>query len=195
MGVPTNPARSAPHEANLPTFRYHPDPVTTGVFEARERPCVCCGQARGWVYVPAPYADVALGDGLCPWCIADGSAATRFGARFTIVEPGTVPSDVPTEVVDHLESRTPGFAGWQQERWLFHCGDAAAYLGAIGWDEIRDDREVLGSLTEQAVAMGFTGELAEAFVGSLDVDGSATGYLFRCLHCGTSLAYADFDDD
>ena len=165
------------------------------MFERRDRPCACCGENRGWIYVPAPYADADLGDRLCPWCIADGSAATRFGAVFTIVEQATVPSGVTDAVVDEVASRTPGFAGWQQERWLFHCDDAAGYLGPVGWDQISEDPEAIKALTDQAESLGFTGESAEAFVGSLDVDGSATGYLFRCLHCGKSLAYADFDDE
>jgi uncharacterized protein CbrC (UPF0167 family) len=40
------------------------------------------------------------------------------------------PDDVPAGVLDELTRRTPGFAGWQQERWLFHCADAAAYVGS-----------------------------------------------------------------
>lgn len=182
----------------LPEFRYHPDPVATGVFEQQDRACACCGKVRGWVYVVVPYAAEDLHDRLCPWCIADGRAAERFGARFTIVEHADVPDDVdPARVdrlVEELTRRTPGFAGWQRERWLYHCGDAAAYLGPVGWDEIADDPDVIAVLVEQAEQLGFEGELAEAFVGSLDVDGSATAYRFRCRHCGTSLAYADLDD-
>lgn len=180
---------------DLPAFRYHPDPVATGVVERQDRACACCGTARGWVYVVVTYGADDLHDRLCPWCIADGSAAERFSLRFTIVEPSEVPDDVDPSVLDELATRTPGFAGWQQERWLFHCGDAAAYLGPVGWDEVEDDPDAVAALIEQAEELGFGGELAEAFVGSLDVDGTATGYRFRCLHCGTSLAYADVDDD
>jgi uncharacterized protein CbrC (UPF0167 family) len=34
-------------------------------------------------------------------------------------------------------------------------------------------------------------EQAQDYVRSLRADGDATGYLFRCLHCGTHLAYTD----
>ena len=98
-------------------------------------------------------------------------------------------------MVAEVAERTPGFAGWQRERWLFHCGDAAAYLGPAGWDELEGDDDAIAALTAQAEAMGFTDDLAEAFVGSLDVDGAATAYRFRCLHCDRSLAYADHDDE
>lgn len=181
--------------AELPSFRYHPDPVATGVIERRDRTCPGCGQVRGWVYVVAPYAEQELRERLCPWCIADGTAAERFSARFTVLTAGDVPDGVSAEVVAEVAERTPGFAGWQQERWLFHCGDAAAYLGPVGWDELDGDDDAIAALVAQAEAMGLTGDLAEAFVGSLDVDGAATAYRFRCLHCDRSLAYADLDDE
>lgn len=179
----------------LPSFPYHPDPVATGVVEARDGRCFGCDRDRGWLYALTPYAERDLRDRLCPWCIADGTASERFGARFTIVEPAAVPPGVPAEVVDAIVGRTPGFAGWQRERWLFHCGDAAEYLGPAGWDEIADDTVLVADLIRQVEDMGLTGDLAEAFVGSLDVDGAATAYRFRCRVCGTSLAYADTDDD
>ncbi|WP_328624113.1 CbrC family protein [Streptomyces sp. NBC_00353] len=36
--------------SQLPFFRYHPEPVTTGAVTASGEVCVCCGQARGWIY-------------------------------------------------------------------------------------------------------------------------------------------------
>ena len=161
---------------DLPRFPYHPDPVATGVVEARDGTCLGCHRERGWLYAFTPYAERDLRDRLCPWCIADGTAAERFGARFTIVEPGDVPDDVPDAVVEEIVTRTPGFAGWQRERWLFHCGDGAEYLGPVGWDEIADDEVLVAALLHQARDLGLDGEMAEAFVGSLDVDGAATAY-------------------
>ncbi|MGK5440406.1 CbrC family protein [Micromonospora sp. URMC 105] len=26
---------------------------------------------------------------------------------------------------------------WQQPSWLYHCGDGAAFLGAVGYDALR----------------------------------------------------------
>lgn len=66
----------------VPTFRYHPDPVASGSVRASPVPCRCCGLARGWLYTGPVYAEEALDEALCPWCIADGTAAARFGASF-----------------------------------------------------------------------------------------------------------------
>lgn len=181
----------------LPTFRYHPDPVGTGAFERHGGTCRSCERPRGWVYVVPPYALENLRDALCPWCVADGSAAARFEATFTDLGPvADLAGDaagVDADVLDEIARRTPGFSAWDQERWLFHCGDAAAFLGAVGWAELADLPEAQAMLREQAARWGFTGDDAQAFVGSLDVDGSSTAYLFRCLHCARHLAYADLD--
>ncbi|QXC61318.1 CbrC family protein [Aquihabitans sp. G128] len=174
----------------LPIFRYHPDPVATGAFEQRPTRCVGCGQDRGWAYAVTPYAEANLRDALCPWCVADGSAAATFGATFTELGED-VPAAIPQSVRDELAHRTPGFSAWQEERWLFHCDDAAAFLGAAGWDDVGHLPDAVAQLHAQAESWGFGREDAEAFVGSLDVDGDSTAYLFRCLHCGTHLAYAD----
>jgi len=178
----------------FPTFRYHPDPIATGAFEQQPGACRRCGEARGWVYVVAPYAETDLRDALCPWCVADGSAAATFHAEFTdlgVDEPGR--DSVSADVLDELAHRTPGFSAWQQERWLFHCSDAAAYLGAVGWDELSEHPDAAQAVREQVAGWGMDADDVEAFVGSLDVDGASTAYLFRCLHCQVHLAYADAD--
>ena len=178
----------------LPSFRYPPDPVSTGAIEQRAVRCRCCGQDRGWVYAVAPYAVEDLRDALCPWCVADGSAAATFDAAFTdLGDEG--PDGLPVQVLEEVTRRTPGFSAWQHERWLFHCDDAAAFLGAVGWDELSAHPEAVAAVLLQVAGSGIAGEDAEAFVGSLDVDGASTAYLFRCLHCGAHLAYADADAD
>lgn len=121
-------------------------------------------------------------EGVCPWCIANGRAAAEFDATFTDVVP--LPDGVPSAVVDEILHRTPGFSGWQQERWLFHCGDGAEFLGRVGHAELQDHPDALAMLTVD----GNPRELIEALVA----DGDATGYLFRCRSCGTHLAYADY---
>ena len=103
----------------LPTFRYHPDPLATGSVVASNATCRCCGQAPGLMYAGPVYANEDLDDELCPWCIADGSAAARFGAEF--VDSAGVGGygdwdRVPPAVVVEVSQRTPSFSGWQQER-------------------------------------------------------------------------------
>jgi uncharacterized protein CbrC (UPF0167 family) len=144
--------------------------------------CECCGRARGFAYTGPVYAVEEI-EVLCPWCIADGSAAEKFDAGFTdAADEATV--DVPPEVVAAIERTTPGFAGIQQEHWLYHCGDGAAFLGPVGAQELHAYPEAVESLRAAN---------PEELIESLDGDGSPRAYLFQCRRCGTHLAYADFD--
>ncbi|MFG1906915.1 CbrC family protein [Kribbella sp. NPDC048928] len=172
----------------LPTFRYHPDPLATGMVKPSEEECLNCGQSRGYLYTGPVYAVEEIVDELCPWCIADGSAADRFDATFT--DTLGEPDGVPQPVVQEVLTRTPGFDGWQQERWLFHCGDGAAFLGRVGYEVLRELPEAVEMLLEENRQF-WSPEQCEYYVRHLDADGEATGYLFRCLQCGTHLAYSD----
>jgi uncharacterized protein len=176
----------------LPSFRYHPDPLGTGVVVESDAGCLACGQARGFIYRGPVYSadPEELSEALCPWCIADGSAAARFDAHFTDVDWG-VPDDVPQAVTETIATRTPGFMGWQGERWLYHCADGAAYLGAAGRRELEAYPGALETLRREVDEYGWSAEEVEEFLDGLDKDGDHTAYLFACRHCGTHLAYAD----
>ena len=166
----------------LPEFRYHPDPVATGsVIESAEA-CERCGQARGYLYKGPIFAEEKI-TSLCPWCIADGSAAEELDVSFTTLYLHELPEGVPIDVVREVSRRTPGFTAWQEADWLFHCSDAAEYLGRVGYEDVADMPEVIQSLTD-----GFLNEESVTFIRA---DGDLTGYLFRCRHCGVKLAYAD----
>jgi uncharacterized protein CbrC (UPF0167 family) len=126
-----------------------------------------------------------------PWCIADGSAAESHDAEFTDVGVG-VPDDVPAEVVETIARRTPGFTAWQQARWLYHCGDGAAFFGLAGWKELQQHPDALDMLRRDADDYGWSPADLDRYLESLDKDGEPTAYLFRCTRCGTHLAYSDF---
>jgi uncharacterized protein CbrC (UPF0167 family) len=175
-----------------PHFRYHPDPVDSGAFEEVTFTCACCSKVRSWRYRLPAYGTSDLRDSLCPWCIADGSAAARFDLVFTDLHDTWDP-EVDLGVREEIERRTPGFSGWQQERWLFHCGDAAAYVGSGGWGDVRDLPGAVADLRAQVADWGFDDEEIDAFVESLDVDASPVAHIFGCLACGRHLAYADLD--
>jgi uncharacterized protein CbrC (UPF0167 family) len=174
---------------DVPTFRYHPDPVATGEVITSDDPCRCCGRQRGFIYTGPVYSEEEVVEELCLWCIADGSAATLFEAEFTDV--ANVPDDVPRPVLTEVLTRTPGFSGWQQERWLFHCADAAAYLGKVGYEELQAVPEALEMVRQENAHFPWTDEEHENYLRTLTPIGEATGYLFQCLHCGTHLAYTD----
>lgn len=112
----------------LPTFRYHPDPIATGAIATSDETCACCGKARGYIYVASVYSIQELNNLLCPWCIADGSAARKFDASFSDSYPLSKAGLAP-EVIEEVHLRTPGYISWQQEDWLFHCGDACEFHG------------------------------------------------------------------
>lgn len=176
----------------LPEFRYHPDPLATGSIVATEVNCVSCEQLRPYVYVGPVYATEDLDDVVCPWCIADGTAARRFDAEFTAVA-WTVPGDVPEAATDEVLHRTPGFTGWQQEQWLHHCGDAAAFLGPAGSTEVANLPDALGALRREGRSHGWPSEQIEEYIAALATgDAQPTAYLFRCLVCEVHLAYSDF---
>jgi uncharacterized protein CbrC (UPF0167 family) len=168
----------------LPTFPYHPDPVATGSVVASDAVCYCCDRARGYLYTGPVYAVEKLRNRLCPWCIADGGAADRFEALFT-----DVLDDVPRDRLFAITQRTPGFTGWQQEHWLVHCGDGAAFLGRVGAAELAAHPDALASLRQELA--GRPEPQAARFLDALSGDGGPTAYLFRCRTCGTHLAYAD----
>jgi uncharacterized protein CbrC (UPF0167 family) len=178
----------------FPAFRYHPDPVETGSVIASAKICGCCARARGYIYSGPVHTEGELDEVLCPWCIADGSAAEKFDAAFT--EPDGVGDYgawdvVSPEIVREVARRTPGFFGWQDERWWTHCSDAAEFLGRAGYQELTERWPgVIGALKVE-VAMD-DDSWSDYFV-ALDADSSPTAYVFRCRRCGQLGGYTDCD--
>jgi uncharacterized protein len=181
----------------LPAFRYHPDPLATGMIVQSGGDCVICKQGRGYLYTGVPYCVEEVDEeSICAWCIADGSAHEQFEAEFVDAASigtglvGTGP--VPTEIVEEVAYRTPGFSGWQQECWFTHCGDAAAFLGAMGAPELRALEP--GAVEAIRASTGLDeGATWDEFFAALDRDGSPRAYVFRCLHCGQFGGYTDAD--
>lgn len=174
----------------LPSFRYHPDPVSTGSVVVDEVDCVCCGERRAFVYAGPVYSVHDVRRVLCPWCIADGRAAEMFDAQFTDVF-WRVPDDVGAEATEEVLRRTPGFSGWQQERWLHHCGDAAEFHGPVGATDLAELPDALVHLRSELASGPWSAADVALYLQALSRDGQPTGYLFRCRHCGTHLAYSD----
>jgi len=176
----------------LPTFRYHPDPLATGSIVSSAAACACCGRHQGYVYIGPVYAAADLDSRLCPWCIADGSAAKEFEATF--VDPAGIGDygawePVPAEVITQVAERTPGFSGWQQERWWTHCKDAAAFLGMAGVDDLNG--RWTGALPAIQADSGQEGPAWEAYLAALHPDQGPTAYVFQCLTCGQLGGYSD----
>jgi len=178
----------------LPAFRYYRNPLSDGTFKVDpDTPCLGCSRIRGYVYTGPVNTEknFILEEHLCPWCIADGTAAKTFGATFNDV--GMIDGDVPPEVMTEIEQRTPGFHTWQDWSWLGCCNDAGVFLGVLGSRELKRDfpdaiSVVMEHLTED---YGLTGKDLKEFFDALTKDDMPTAYLFQCRHCHSYLACVD----
>ncbi len=175
----------------LPVFIYHPDPIGTGSIVASDEVCDCCGRARGYKYQGPTYCEAEV-DAICPWCIADGSAHEQLDAEFVARDGIGDDGDwgrVSDAIADTVAHRTPGFNGWQQERWWMCCDDAAAFLGTAGKAEL----EAFGTAAVDAIRAesGFEGDEWRDYFDVLSKDDGPTAYVFRCLHCGKLGGYSD----
>jgi uncharacterized protein len=177
----------------LPAFRYHPDPLATGsVRPDSDTACLGCNRIRGYIYTGPVYTEknFILDEHLCPWCIADGSAAKQFGATFNDTAEAT---GIPDQVRGEIETRTPGFNAWQQEEWQACCGDVAAFLGPAGTIELQRDFPAAIPVIKTYLRSEYdlSRKDAEEFFAGLSKDGPPTAYIFRCLHCNQYLSYVD----
>lgn len=175
----------------LPDFRYHPDPVASGSVVKSDETCRCCKKARGYIYAGPVYGEEDLDDALCPWCIADGKAAKKFGATF--VDEAAFGDDVPEEIVALISQRTPGFSSWQSEQWPSCCNDATAFQSPLGIAEIRASHPELEMVTLSHIIyeLGISGGAATRLLEALQRDYSPTAFAFRCLACGEPKVYVD----
>ena len=175
----------------LPTFKYHPDPVASGSIVASEAECRRCRQNRGYIYVGPVYSETDLEDGLCPWCIADGSAHQAFGATF--VDGEAFAPELAESAVAEITQRTPGYDAWQSEEWPACCNDATAFQAPAGIAEIRKSYRELESavLSHIVYNMGISGGAATRLLQSLNRDTGPTAYLFRCQACGEYQFHID----
>ena len=175
----------------LPKFRYHPDPIASGSIVSSTDPCRRCGEARGYAYAGPVYAEAELENQLCPWCIADGSAHREFDAQF--VDAETFGEAIPAAVIGEVTTRTPGYNGWQQEQWPTCCGDATAFIGPFGLEELRKrDYQLEGLLLPHIVhTMEISGGAATRLLNSLNLERGPTVYLFRCLKCEAARFHID----
>src|SRR5688572_19854803 len=97
----------------LPEFHYHPDPIATGNVKPSDKTCQGCGQSRGYIYIASVYAIEELNEAICPWCIADGTAAKKFDAMFADSHP-LRQAGVTKQIIEEVTRRTPGYVSWQQ---------------------------------------------------------------------------------
>ena len=70
----------------LPTFKYNPNAERLGILKKEKTTCPVCGQDRNYVY-QGPFYCIDEVEGICPWCIKDGSAAKKYDGEFQDAAP------------------------------------------------------------------------------------------------------------
>ncbi len=173
----------------FPEFRYHPNPVMTGAIVKTDEECECCEKYRGYRAASAIYSirDVET---ICPWCIADGSAAAKFDGEFSDSHP-LLEDGVDKGIVKEVCERTPSFISWQQERWLSHCSDACIFLGGA---KASDLNALAGEdLNEFLNAEYIIADDWPSILQAYSNGGGVAVYKFQCRGCGTFRYYSDRD--
>jgi uncharacterized protein CbrC (UPF0167 family) len=172
---------------DLPQFKYHPEPIKTGAIEKTEEECECCEKSRGYKAVSSIYA-VDEVETICPWCIADGSAAAKFDGQFSDSH-SLLSEGINDSIVKEVCERTPSFISWQQERWLAHCNDACEFHGDA---EISDLEANSGEdLNEFLAGEYIKKELWSEILQTYGRGGGLAVYKFRCRGCGKNRFYTD----
>jgi uncharacterized protein len=173
----------------LPRFRYHPDPVSTGYVEPSGRCCSICDTQRGFVYTGPSYGTHDQEAVFCPWCIASGDAAKRLDLIFTDPHP-LKSSGVKDAIIDEITLRTPGFTTWQDPVWMCHCGDACEFHGDLTAAEAQtpDATALAAMLAETRAPSGWW----EDFITAYQPGGNPAIYKFVCRHCSLVLYEMDF---
>lgn len=141
------------------------------------------------IYTASVYAEESLEDSICPWCIADGSAAQKFEATFSDDIP-LIEAGLPDDVIEEVTTRTPGFNSWQQETWQSCCEDACEFHGDAPRAELL---ELQGdALAETLAACEWDESIWTPFVQGYQPGGNPAVYKFVCRHCGKVKYVVDF---
>ncbi len=114
----------------LPSFPYHRDPIASGSVRESDTACECCGKARGFLYKGVTYS-LHKFESLCPWCIADGSAAEKYDASFfdaDFCDGNLEPVEMPPEWHRKVFGQTIGFSTFNPIGWWVHCDEPAEYV-------------------------------------------------------------------
>jgi uncharacterized protein CbrC (UPF0167 family) len=171
---------------DLPTFKYHPNPLGTGsVVECNDR-CECCRKIRGDIYTGAIYISDYLEDkNICPWCIANGKAAKKFHAEFTYTF-ALQKAGIDPAIILEIATKTPGYQSFQAEVWLSHCNDACAFLGIASKEDvlyIAAPADATHTPVELVGGEDIDDETMLEIAQKYTVDGGVGIYKFGCLHC------------
>ena len=172
----------------LPYFKYHPDPISTGSIKKSNRTCESCEEQRGFIYTGSFYSKHSLND-ICPWCIASGFAADKYDGSFISqidlvqvidtrepkrgmskfflslfsVNGSNSDKSLRANWREELFYRTPGFSSYQEEIWLSCCDTPCEFRGLATVDDFRkiSEEEKLRLFQNSSVCAEYLEELQE----------------------------------
>lgn len=179
---------TGPRTGSLPKFTYFPDPIKVGAITKDPGVCDCCGRHSDWNCPKGIYSRHTV-DRLCPWCVADGSAAKKFKGSFQDLHD--VPQSVPKSVKYEVNSCTPGFETWQGNTWLFSEKDAMIFVGEVNGKELlaKNNRAQI----QACMSMDHSPFENEGELSDIVPAGSPAVYMFQDRKSGEYHAYWDCD--
>lgn len=174
----------------LPIFKYFPNPIKLGSISKSNITCECCKTNRGYIYSASMYTSFNV-ENICPWCIADGTAAEKFSGTFN-----NFGCDIDSDIISHntteeVMKRTPGFSTYQEENWQTHCDDACELLGLA---TAKDFKNISNSEKDRIVNNSYLDDSEFKYLQELDSNIELDEFFkFRCLHCGELRFMLDLD--
>ncbi len=166
---------------DLPSFRFHPDPLRTGAIVKQAGHCSCCDQPVDYLYVGPAASIYDLEEKLCPWCIASGAAAEKFDVEFSERQP-LIEAGVDPEVIEEIVGRTPGYICWQHPTWEVHQGKPCQFIGDTTGKALRQmSKDELAAFMESA---RLDREGFEELLGIYRPNSNPGVYHFRCSETG-----------
>jgi hypothetical protein len=100
-------------------------------------------------------------------------------------------AELPSEIIEEVTRRTPGYVSWQEGSWIACCNDACEFHGDAPDAEMRAlDGEGLAALCAES---GFTVEDLQEIIPHYEPDGSPAFYRFVCRHCSRVKYNGDCD--
>jgi uncharacterized protein len=149
-------------------------------FEASQAPCLCCGNVRGLIYTGLIYSRREDEPRVCPWCIADGSAATAWNGTFNWIDGRNIPSAVREAV----QRCTPDIISWQDLEWPICCNDACVFKGQAQYRQLTEHWLEAGRALQASYEPGWLGtETFSQFLEYFKSECDPAAYVFQCRHC------------
>lgn len=195
--IPPKPKRVKKLNKAFPQFKYFADPLAENMFIESTEECIVCERITG--YINNFFED----DGpFCPWCTANGKAATELDLTFNDFIVNDFDPDTPSHSSGQkikkkdlitLCSKTPCPHSIQQFEWHTCCGDICRFETSV----TRENFETLPESAKQSISTHLRSltdneEYAQLYINNMD-GVSAMGYLSQCLHCHTYYFSQDCD--